>query len=140
MGRKGNHALAPSTLNMLPKLELAPMRMYLQDVREHFAAFEHAFFQHHQIFFQQNHVGGFLGDVHRGVHGNAHVGGAQRRGVVDAIAQEADDMAFRRWSACTTRFLCAGERRAKTSVVSTSAASCSSDKFSTWLPSRIFSA
>ena len=30
MGRKGRNALAPSTLNMLPKLELAPMRMYLR--------------------------------------------------------------------------------------------------------------
>ena len=29
IGRNGSQALAPSTLNMLPKLELAPMRMYL---------------------------------------------------------------------------------------------------------------
>src|ERR1035438_3553373 len=30
IGMKGRKALAPSTLNMLPKLELAPMRMYLR--------------------------------------------------------------------------------------------------------------
>ena len=30
MGTKGRNALAPSTLNMLPKFELAPMRMYLR--------------------------------------------------------------------------------------------------------------
>ena len=30
IGRNGKKALAPSTLNMLPKLELAPMRMYLR--------------------------------------------------------------------------------------------------------------
>ena len=30
MGRKGTKALATSTLNMLPKFELAPMRTYLR--------------------------------------------------------------------------------------------------------------
>ena len=30
MGTKGRNALAPSTLNILPKLELAPIRTYLR--------------------------------------------------------------------------------------------------------------
>src|ERR1035441_9418061 len=30
MGRNGRKALAPNTLNILPKLELAPIRMYLR--------------------------------------------------------------------------------------------------------------
>src|SRR5579862_4462847 len=65
-----------------------------QNVHEHLAAFEHAFFEHHQVFLQQNHVGRFLGDVHRVVHGNANVRGAQRGGIIDAVAHKADDMAL----------------------------------------------
>ena len=59
-----------------------------EDVYEHLAAFDNPFLQHHQIFFQEDDVGGFLGDVHRVVHGNAHVRRAQCRGVVDAISHE----------------------------------------------------
>ena len=46
-------------------------------------------FEHQQAVLQQDDVGGFLGDVHRAVDRDAHVGGLEGRGVVDAVAHEA---------------------------------------------------
>jgi hypothetical protein len=46
-----------------------------------------------QVFLQQDDVGGLLGDVHGRVHRDADVRHMQRRGVIDAIAEEADHMA-----------------------------------------------
>ena len=64
-----------------------------QHVAEGLAAFDHAFFQHHQAAFEQDDVGRFLGDVDGGIDRNADVGGPQRRCIVDAVAHEADDVA-----------------------------------------------
>ena len=50
-------------LNMLPKLELVPIMMYLQDVGERAPAFEHAVVQDLEVVLEQDEVGGFLGDV-----------------------------------------------------------------------------
>ncbi len=72
--------LAPSTLNMLPKFELAPILMYLMMLPKILAPFDDAFLQHQQALFQQDDVGRFLGDVDGGVDRNADVGGFQRRG------------------------------------------------------------
>ena len=94
MGRKGRKALAPSTLNMLPKLELAPMRMYLTMLAKTLRPSSHALLEHHEVFFQQDQVGGFLGDVGGGIHRDADVGRAQGGCVVDAVAHESDDVAF----------------------------------------------
>jgi len=54
--------LAPSTLNMLPKFELAPI----------------------------NDVSRFLGDVDGRIDGNADIGGLERGTIVDAVAEKAD--------------------------------------------------
>ena len=64
------------------------------DIRENLASFHDAFFQHEQAPLEQDDVGRFLGDIHRGIHGNAHVGGLERRGVVDAVAQKAHGLAL----------------------------------------------
>ena len=66
----------------------------LDDVAEHPAAFDDPLLQDQQVLLQQNDVRGFLGDVHRRVHGYADVRGLQRRAVVDAVAEEADDVPF----------------------------------------------
>ena len=88
----GSQALAPSTLNMLPKFELAPMRMYFRMFTNTLRPSSTPSSSTIRFFSSKNHVGGFLGDVHRVVHGNAHVGGPQRRRVVDAVAHEPDDV------------------------------------------------
>ena len=66
----------------------------LEDVDEDLAAFQHAFLQHHQALFQQDDIGRFLGDIHGVIDGDADIGGAQGRGVVDAVAHEPDDVAL----------------------------------------------
>ena len=81
-----------------------------------------------------------LGDIDRGIDGDAHVGHMQRGRVVDAVAHEADDVPLVLQSARMIRCLCAGDRRAKTWVVSTASASSSSVIVSTLPPSRISSA
>ena len=65
----------------------------LDDVAKGHAPFDHALLQHHQVFFQQDDVGRLLGDVGGGIHRNADVGLAQRRRVVDAVAEKADRVA-----------------------------------------------
>ena len=77
---------------MLPKFELAPILMYLMMLPNTRAALDHAVFQHQQALLQQDDVGGLLGDVDRRIDRNADIGGLQRRAVVDAVAEEADDM------------------------------------------------
>ncbi|MNT01745.1 hypothetical protein D3C72_1362250 [compost metagenome] len=65
----------------------------LEHVGEGAPPFEYALLQHHQALFQEDDVGGFLGDVHRTVHGYTDVGGAQGWSVVDAVTHETDHMA-----------------------------------------------
>src|SRR5476651_927064 len=67
----------------------------LHDVAERFAAFEYAFFQHHQALLEQDDVRRLLGDVRAAVHGNAHVCVTQGWGIVDAVAQETHGVAIR---------------------------------------------
>ena len=92
IGRNGRKMLAPSTLNMLPKFELARHLDVLDDVAEHSATLEHALLENQQTVLQQDDVRRFLGNVHGAVDRNADVGRLQRRGVVDAVAHEADHM------------------------------------------------
>jgi hypothetical protein len=94
IGRKGTKTLAPSTLNILPKLLEAPMRTYLM-MLEKTASFEHPLVQHEQRLLEQDHVGGLFGDVHGGVHADADVGGVERGRVVDAVPHEADGVLAR---------------------------------------------
>lgn len=51
--------------------------------------------QDEQALLEQNDVGGFLGDIRSGIYRDPHIGGLERRAVVDAIAQYANDMAAR---------------------------------------------
>ncbi len=64
------------------------------DVAEHLAALDDAVAEHGQALLQQDDVGGVLGDVDGAVHRYADVGGLERRSVVDAVAQKADDVAL----------------------------------------------
>ena len=65
----------------------------LDDIAEGLTPFDHPFFQHHQILFQQDNIGCLFGDIRRAVNRNTDVRIAQRRRIVDAIAEEADGVA-----------------------------------------------
>ena len=136
IGTKGRMALAPRTLNMLPKFELAPIRTYLRMFAEDLAALDHAVLDDQQALFEQDDVGRLLGDVHRRVHRDADVGGAERGRVVDAVAEEPDDVLARLQhldDALLVRRRHPGEqRRALGGRRPAPHRTC----FSTWLPSR----
>ena len=86
--------LAPSDAEHVAEVGAGPHADVLEDVGEDLSPFQDPFLQHQQALFQQDDVGRLLGDVDRRVHRDAHVGGAQGRRVVDAVAQEADDVAL----------------------------------------------
>ena len=90
MGRKGRNKLPPTTLNMLPKLELAAILMYLMMLPKTLRPSMTPCSSTSRLFSSKMMSEDFLGDVHRRIDRDAHVGGAEGRGVVDAIAQEAD--------------------------------------------------
>ena len=46
------------------------------------------------ILFQQDHGSGGLGNIDGGIHGDADIRHMQRGRIIDAIAHEADNMAF----------------------------------------------
>ena len=71
---------------------------------------------------QQDHVGRLLGHVDRAVDRDADIGRVQRRRVVDAVAEIADDVAARACSARMMRFFCAGVTRQNRLTCSTRAA------------------
>ena len=50
------------------------------------------FSQHHKIFLQQHNIGGFLGDIYGVRYRNTHIGGMQRRCVVNTIRHITDDV------------------------------------------------
>ena len=58
----------------------------LGDVAETASTFDHAAVHRRQALFEQDDVGGCLGDVHAVRHGDADVRGVQRRRVVDPVA------------------------------------------------------
>ena len=80
-------------LTMLPRLALVVVRMYLSV----FANVRRPSSMPRRITsrsaLQQHEVGGLPRDVDRLLHRQARVGGVHRRRVVDAVAQEADDVA-----------------------------------------------
>src|SRR5664279_930615 len=84
--------LAPSTLNMFPKFELAPILMYLGYVAEDFSALDNAITENRKALFEQYDVRRVLGDVDGAVHRYANVRGLECRTIVDAIAQKSDDV------------------------------------------------
>ena len=62
----------------------------LERVGEDAPALHDAVGEHAEVLVEQHDVGGVLGDVGGGVDGDADVGGMQRDGVVDAVAEERD--------------------------------------------------
>ena len=77
----------------VPEVRAGAHADVFDDVAEHLSSLDDAVLKHEETFFQKNDVGGFLGDVDRGVDGNAHIRRAHRRSVVDAVAHVAHDMA-----------------------------------------------
>ena len=72
-------------------------------------ALEHRLVDHAQVVLEQDEVGRLLGDVGGAVDRDADVGGVERRGVVDPVAEEADD--GRPLEASSTRSFCCGVTR-----------------------------
>ncbi|CAM5345144.1 hypothetical protein SSTU70S_04809 [Stutzerimonas stutzeri] len=64
----------------------------LERVGEGAPAFIDALADQRQLVAQQHEVGGLLGHIHRGVHGDADIRGVQRRRVVDPVAEKAHHM------------------------------------------------
>ena len=80
-------------LNMLPKFELVPISRYFITLAEARRPSMMPLMQNSQAGLQQDDVGGLARDVHRRRDGDAHIGGVQRRRVVDAVAHVADHVA-----------------------------------------------
>ena len=88
IGKNGRNSDAPAAENMLPKLLEVPINTYLMvlaKIRRPSATPSARTFE---VLLQQDHVGGVLGDIGGGVNGDPDVGGVQREGVVDAVAEE----------------------------------------------------
>ena len=77
---------------MLPKFELAPILMYFTMLPNTLRPSITPFLEDQQALLEQDDVGRLLGDVDRGVDRDADVCGLQRRAVVDAVAEEPDDV------------------------------------------------
>ena len=73
-------------LNMLPKLELVPIRMYFMMLPK-CAGLRARRRAAREVVLEQDDIGGLLRDVDRAVDRDADVGGVQRGRVVDAVAQ-----------------------------------------------------
>ena len=80
-------------LSMLPKFELVPIRQIFHDVAESATPFQNPVMQNAQAGFQQDNVRGIAGDVYCCGDRDAHVGGVERRRIIDAVPHVADDMA-----------------------------------------------
>ena len=80
-------------LNMLPKLALLAIRMYLPVLTIVRRPSITPARTHAQILLQQDDVRRRLGHVRGAVDGDADVRRVQRRGVVDAVAEKADRLA-----------------------------------------------
>ena len=84
--------MAPITLNILPKPELAPILMYFVMFPENPTALQHAITEHCQALLEQDDVSRFLGDVDGAIHRDADVCCLECRTVIDAVPQEPDDV------------------------------------------------
>ncbi len=82
-----------AAVNMLPKLLDVPINTYLMVLAKMRRPSATPVGEHVQVLFEQDYVGGVLGDVGGGVDRDADVGGVQRQRVVDAVAEEADGAA-----------------------------------------------
>ena len=80
---------------MLPKLLEGAHPDVLDDVGEDLSPFDHTLIEDEQRFFEKDHVGRFLRDVDRGVHGDSDVGRVNRGRVVDPVTHETHRVAAR---------------------------------------------
>ena len=83
--------LATSTLNTLPKLELAVILIYLMMLAKSCVP-RSRLPQDHKLLFQQNDVSRFLGNIDGGIDRNPYIRILKRRRIIDAVAQIADRM------------------------------------------------
>src|SRR4029077_4427151 len=65
-----------------------------EDIHEDLAAFDNAFFEHHQALLQQNYCGQFLSDIDAAIHGNTDIRHTQCGSVIDAIAHKSHNVLF----------------------------------------------
>ena len=81
---------ATAALNMFPKFDDVPMSTYLIVLAKVRRPSAHAVGEHAEVLFEQDDVGGVLGDVGGGFDRDPDVGGVERDRVVDAVAEERD--------------------------------------------------
>ena len=62
------------------------------NVAEDFTSFMHTVFEHHQIFFEQDDVSAFFGNIHSSINRNTDVRLPQCRSVVDTVALKTNRM------------------------------------------------
>ena len=74
----------------VPEVRRRAHEHVLDRVRERAASFADAVGEHAEVLLEQDDVGGVLGDVGGGLDGDPDVGGVERDGVVDAVAEERD--------------------------------------------------
>ena len=79
--------------NMLPKFELVPIMMYFMMLPKVRGLRARRARRTAEIVVEQDDVRRVLGDVDGAVHRDADIGRVQRRRVVDAVAEIADDVA-----------------------------------------------
>ena len=89
---KGRKRAGPQHAEHVSEVAAGAHADVFEDVGKDPTAFDHSLLQHHQIFFQEDQIGRFLGDIDRRIHGDPHVGGPQRRGIVDPVPHEAHHM------------------------------------------------
>jgi hypothetical protein len=70
-----------------------------------------------QVALQQRDAGAFDGDIGAGAHGDADIGGGERRRVVDAVAGHGDDAALAAQLLDDLRLAWSGSTSASTSVM-----------------------
>ena len=80
---------------MFPKFELAPIRTYLRMLQKTFRPSITPSSHDQEALLEEDDVGGLLGDVDRGVDRDPDVRDAQRRRIVDAVAEKPDDVLAR---------------------------------------------
>ena len=93
MGRKGQEERSAGHAEHVAKVGAGRDKDVLERIGKGLAPQLDALVQDGQIVLQQHKVGGLFGHVHRRVHRDAHVGGVEGRGIVDAVAHVADHVA-----------------------------------------------
>ena len=90
--KEGDEEAGPRHAQHVAEIRAGTHLDVFQDVPESLPPFSHPVHQYEQALFQEDDVRRLLGDVHRVVDGNPHVGRFQGRGVVDAVPQVPDDV------------------------------------------------